>query len=107
MAAALAGCVQACPQCGRDVLLPEHGADDYWHEPPPVRRSRKRFTPLAVVIGALLGAPLGAVLLMVPMGFYALSVIGLGVRHTTIAGSVGAVIGALLGGLLGRRLCQE
>jgi hypothetical protein len=106
VSAALAGCVTACPQCGRDVLLaPEQ--HDYWAEPPPPRRSWKRFTPLAVAIGGILGALVGALLLMIPMWFYALSVIGLGVRHTGIAGIVGAAIGALLGGVLGHRLCQE
>ena len=105
VSAALAGCVLACPQCGRDVLAPE--VKDYWSEPPPVRRSWKRLTPLAVTIGAVLGAMIGAVLLMIPMWFYAFSIIGLGVRHTGIAGGVGAAIGALLGGLLGHRLCQD
>jgi hypothetical protein len=63
--------------------------------------------PLAVTGGGLLGAFVGGLLLLIPAWFYMLSIIGIGARHVSIAGTVGAVIGAFLGGLLGHRLCQD
>ena len=100
----LAGCVAPCPSCRRDITVPE---PDEWGDlpiPPPRRRI---WTPLAVLLGMIFGALVGGLLLMIPMWFYALSVIGLGVRHISIAAMIGAALGVLLGGRLGYRLVQD
>ncbi len=62
---------------------------------------------LSVAIRACLGAVLGSLLILVPASYYMLSIIGIGVRHVSIAGVLGALFSAFLGGLLGYCMCRE
>lgn len=78
-----------------------------WQAASPSRAPQKPWSPMWIVICAGLGAAAGSILLLIPVSFVSLSIIGVGVRHVGIAGIVGGLIGAFLGGLLGFRLCQD
>jgi hypothetical protein len=80
-----------------------------WPEPPmnALEGMSGPLVALCVLSSAAGGALVGGLLLFVPIWFFTLSVIGIGIRHATIAGVLGALLGAFLGGLLGYRMCRE
>jgi hypothetical protein len=82
----------------------------YWAWPdPPLSATppRKPLVVLSIVTCASVGAVVGALLLFGAGWFYALSVIGIGLRHAAWAALAGALMGSFLGGLLGYSMCQE
>lgn len=109
VSATLSECIVSCPACARSVLAP---ALNMWSEPviikkgTPLTRSRAMRIFL-VVVGVMAGAAVGSLVLLIPMWYYALSIIGLGVRHVTAAGLLGGALGAFFGGLLFYRATQD
>ena len=60
-----------------------------------------------IFMGVIAGAAIGSLMLLLPMWYYTLSIIGLGVRHVTSAGLLGGAMGAFFGGLWIYRATQD
>ena len=75
---------------------PRYQVDMNWPKPLPGKWVRL----LLIAAGILIGGVIGSLILLLPMWYYSLSIVGLGVRHIFAAGALGAALGAFFGGLL-------
>jgi hypothetical protein len=62
---------------------------------------------VGILIGMGIGGLVGCLLLLLPISYYMLSVIGIGAGHVVVTGLLGATVGAFLGGLAGYAICRE